>query len=211
MTTANPGKLIVFEGIDGTGKSTQITLLARYLENLGFSVVITREPTNGSYGKKIRQLYVNRGEISQQEELELFLADRREHVEQLILPSLQQGKIVLCDRYYLSTAAYQGANGFDPLDILQLNDFAPTPDIALLFEVSIETSLHRITEGRGEQLNDFEQAESLTRVKKIFSDLELPYICRINAEGSINEIHLNVVSKITARLRLPIPEPVEQL
>ncbi len=210
MTTAIPGKLIVFEGIDGTGKSTQITLLARHLENIGFSVVITREPTDGPYGKKIRKLYVNREQVSQQDELELFLADRREHVDKLILPSLQQGKIVLCDRYYLSTAAYQGANGFDPLDIIRLNDFAPTPDIALLFEVSIATSLRRITEGRGEQLNDFEQEESLTRVKKIFSDLELPYICRINAEGSIDEIHTNVISAITARLRLPIPEPLEQ-
>jgi dTMP kinase len=211
MTTAILGKLIVFEGIDGTGKSTQITLLARYLENLGYAVVTTREPTDGHYGRKIRQLYSDREQVSQQDELKLFLADRREHVEQLILPSLQQGKIVLCDRYYLSTAAYQGANGFNPLDILQLNDFAPTPDIALLFEVSIATSLRRITEGRGEQLNDFEQAESLTRVKKIFSDLELPYICRIDAENSINEIHMTVVAEISARLRLSIPEPLEQL
>lgn len=213
MNRALPGRLIVFEGIDGTGKTTQISLLGEYLVRQGYPVITTREPTDGPFGRKIRELYANREQVSHQEELELFLADRREHVESLLLPALEAGKIVLCDRYYLSTAAYQGANGYSPEEILRLNDFAPVPDIALIFEVSIATSLQRITEGRGEQLNDFEQAEALTRVKKIFNDLDLPYIRRINGENSIAKIHQDVVAAVQAVLKEPIaePEPLEQL
>lgn len=191
-----PGRLIVFEGIDGTGKTTQIPLLADYLTNLGHKVQVTREPTTGQYGQKIRELYVQRTSVSREEELQLFIADRREHIEQLVMPALEKGEIVLCDRYYLSTAAYQGANGFDPMEIIKLNQFAPEPDIALIFEVSVDTSLERITNGRGEQLNDFEQEESLTRVSRIFSDLDLPFIRRINAEKPIEEVHKSVVEAV---------------
>lgn len=211
MTTALPGTLIVFEGIDGTGKSTQIELLGKYLEESGSDVVVTREPTDGAYGKKIRQLYMDREQASKTEELELFLADRREHVNTLLLPALEAGKIVLCDRYYLSTAAYQGANGFDPKEILRLNEFAPAPDIAFIFEVSVETSLHRITQGRGEQLNDFEQAESLQKVKKIFSELDLPFIYRIDAERTIDEIQADLLSVIDSVIAQPLADPLEQL
>ncbi len=196
MNSSQPGRLIVFEGIDGTGKSTQISLLNEYLTEKGYSTVVTREPTDGIFGRKIRELYVNRGKVSQQEELNLFLDDRREHVENLLLPALVSGKIVLCDRYYLSTAAYQGANGFDPEEILRLNKFAPQPDIALLFEIPIETSLRRITEGRGDKLNAFEQAEALERVNKIFTNLDLPYIHRIYAEKSIAKVHQDVILAI---------------
>lgn len=196
MKSSLPGRLIVFEGIDGTGKSTQISMLYEHLQNLGYPVVTTREPTDGTFGRKIRELYVNRGNFTKQEELELFLADRREHVRELLLPALQSGKIVLCDRYYLSTAAYQGANGFDPEEILHQNEFAPTPDIALLFEIPVETSLRRITEGRGDKLNAFEQAETLTQVSRIFATLDLPYIRRIQGDRSIAEIHEYVISTI---------------
>jgi len=191
-----PGRLIVFEGIDGTGKSTQIPLLAEYLTRIGHTVRVTREPTTGQYGRQIRALYEKRESVSREDELQLFIADRREHVEQLLLPALKRGEIVLCDRYYLSTAAYQGAHGFDPREIIKLNSFAPEPDIALIFEVSVATSRERITNGRGEQLNDFEQEESLTKVSRIFSDLDLPCIRRINAERSIDEVHQSVVRAV---------------
>lgn len=190
------GILIVFEGVDGTGKSTQLALLARYLEEQGYPVITTREPTEGAYGQKIRQLYLNRDQCSREEELELFLADRRQHVQEVLAPALQQGKIILCDRYYLSTAAYQGANGFDPLDILEKNSFAPVPDIALLFQVPLATGLSRITEGRGEILNDFEKAETLTTVAHIFESLDLPYIHVIDAAGSIESVHEAVLEAV---------------
>lgn len=200
MTTIRPGKLIVFEGIDGTGKSTQIKLLKDHLENQGYQVVATYEPTNGVYGRKIRELYQNRQDCTPQEELELFILDRKEHVDTILLPALTSGRIVLCDRYYLSTAAYQGANGFSPEEILKLNDFAPEPDIALLFEQPIETSLTRITQHRGETLNDFEQAETLRKVSEIFKSLDFPFIRRVSSDDSIENVHLKVIDIMSTLL-----------
>jgi len=210
MKHAFPGRLIVFEGIDGTGKSTQILLLGEYLRRAGHEVLVTREPTDGKYGRKIRSLYADRKQVSRREELDLFLADRREHCETELMPALKAGTIVLCDRYFLSTVAYQGANGFDPLTILNENNFAPDPDLALIFEVSIATSLKRITQGRGEQLNDFEQEESLTKVRAIFDLLDLPYITRINAEQTIEHIHRAVIGAIKHVVPQPLPETLTE-
>lgn len=193
------GRLIVFEGTDGTGKSTQLTLLATYLQKNNYPVVVTREPTTGQYGKKIRALYQNRANCTPREELELFLLDRKEHVDELIVPSLKKGKIVLCDRYYLSTIAYQGAIGFDVEELINLNDFAPDPDLALLFYAPITTSSERITGGRGELLNDFEQLENLEQVAAIFKSLTMPFIEKINALGTIEEVHMRV-QKVVAPL-----------
>ncbi len=190
------GVLIVFEGTDGTGKSTQVHLLSEYLQERGYPVVVTREPTEGPFGRKIRALYTQRATSSGVEELELFLADRREHVEQLLAPGLAQGKIILCDRYFLSTAAYQGARGFDPEKILELNRFAPDPDLALLFQAPLPIGLARITSGRGEQLNDFEQLESLKQVAAIFSTIKRSYIQPIDASGSIQEVHYQVLQHV---------------
>lgn len=190
------GLLIVFEGTDGTGKSTQLQLLSQLLLQQGYPVITTREPTDGQYGQRIRQLYTNRENCSHQEELELFLADRREHVTGLITPALSQGKIILCDRYFLSTAAYQGAIGFDPENILKQNSFAPDPDIALLFQAALATGLSRITSGRGEKLNDFEQKDNLRKVAAIFDAMDRPYIRRINAEGSLEDVHHRVVQQV---------------
>ena len=190
------GVLIVFEGTDGTGKSTQLQLLSRYLLGKGYPVLTTREPTEGQYGQQIRELYVNRSKYSQEQELELFLADRRQHVHDLLTPALEQGKVILCDRYFLSTAAYQGARGFDPEDILKLNHFAPDPDLALLFQVPLDTGLKRITSGRGEELHDFEQRESLDQVAAIFSSIKRPYIRLIDSTGSIEEVHHTVIEHV---------------
>ncbi len=187
------GLLIVFEGTDGTGKSTQLELLAQLLEEEGVDVVSSFEPTNGAYGKKIRALYSNRENTSREDELELFLADRKEHVETLIAPALASGKVVLLDRYYLSTIAYQGAAGLDPALILQKNDFAPVPDLALLFHAPIQTGVTRITENRGDKLNDFEKEEYLRKVKVQFEEMDLPCIKRIDANRSIEEIHQDVL------------------
>ncbi|MBN4071718.1 dTMP kinase, partial [Desulfotalea psychrophila] len=181
MSENKPGLLIVFEGTDGTGKSTQTKLLATDLEERGFAVVSTFEPSNGIYGKQIRALFTNRETISREEELDLFLADRKDHVDNLIAPSLKSGKVVLCDRYYLSTIAYQGAAGIDPAHILARNDFAPVPDLALLFYAPLTTGIQRITEGRGEPLNDFEKEDYLEKVASQFEQLQLPCIKRIDA------------------------------
>jgi len=217
----NKGLLIVFEGIDGTGKSTQMSLLARYLREKGLAVIETREPTNGQFGQQIRALYTNRKGVSPELELELFLADRQEHVHNVLIPALQEGKIILCDRYFLSTAAYQGivgrssagatpgandtkpamAAGFSPAEIIAKNNFAPTPDLALLFCAPPWLGIERITKGRGDTLNDFEQEATLQKVAAIFDSLELPYIKRINASSSIASIHQSVLQAVTPFLR----------
>jgi len=189
------GTLIAFEGIDGTGKSTQISLLAAVLRAKGLEVVSTREPTDGAYGQRIRQLYQARASVSHQEELALFLADRREHVTQLIAPALAQGKVVLTDRYYFSTAAYQGLFGVDPEDIIRQNEaFAPVPDLVILFELSPEQAVRRIQTYRQEVLNHFEQEESLRLVAQAFACVQRQYLKRIDASLSIDVVHAQVVS-----------------
>ena len=194
------GLLIVFEGTDGTGKSTQLQLLYNVLNEKGYPVVATREPTDGKYGRKIRELYINRKNYSHEEELELFLADRREHVDELLNPALNRGEIILCDRYFLSTAAYQGAIGFDPETVLARNNFAPEPDLALLFHTPVNIGTSRIISGRGDTLNDFEQSENLKKVAKIFSGIDRPYIKRIDATSSIESVHQTVMRHVTTLL-----------
>ena len=191
------GLFIVFEGIDGTGKSTQIDLLADDLKELGYSVVTTFEPTNGPYGQKIRQLFVNRAAVSHEEELELFMADRHQHVEAVIRPALAMGKVVLSDRYYLSTVAYQGANGLDPDDILVRNKaFAPIPDLALILEIEPAVGIHRIQKHRQELPNTFEEESNLHRVATIFSNLREEYISRIDASGTVDEVHQQIILEV---------------
>jgi dTMP kinase len=201
------GRLIVFEGTDGTGKSTQLKLLGQDLAALGFSVIITKEPTEGPIGQKIRELYRNRHKYSREQELELFLADRREHVTHILRPGLAAGKIILCDRYFFSTAAYQGARGFNPDMILKQNTFAPEPDLVLLFEAPLDISLERITSGRGETPNNFEQPDFLKKVAAIFSAISRPYIHKIDASGSIETVRRLVLPPVMALLPSPTSPP----
>lgn len=190
------GVFIVFEGTDGTGKSTQLSLLADFLRAKGFPVITTKEPTEGRYGQEIRRLYTRRSSCTPREELQLFLDDRKEHVTTLITPAVEAGKIVLSDRYFLSTVAYQGALGFDVDELIDLNSFAPPPDLALVFHAPLETGRKRITAGRGEALNDFEQQDYLIKVATIFDALDMDYIKRIDAGGSIDTIHKLVLSQV---------------
>lgn len=192
------GLLIVFEGTDGTGKSTQLNLLYDVLQKQGHDVVASFEPTNGTYGQRIRALYSNRDQTSREDELSLFLADRKEHVENLIGPSLVAGKTVLLDRYYLSTIAYQGAAGLDPGMILEKNRFAPEPDLALLLYAPITTGATRITENRGETLNDFEQEDYLQKVQKQFDQMTFPFIKKVDANRSIEAVHHDVLRHVSA-------------
>ncbi|MCX5875669.1 MAG: dTMP kinase [Deltaproteobacteria bacterium] len=191
------GMLIAFEGIDGTGKTTQIELLAEVLRQRGLRVVATREPTDGQYGRKIRQLYKNRKSVTPEEELALFLDDRREHVVQVIAPALAGGKVVLTDRYYYSTAAYQGAAGQDPQKIIAANElFAPVPDMVIMLEAPVSLGVHRVQKLRGDTLNDFEQEETLARVARIFADLKGENIRRIDGTGDAKAVHALVMENV---------------
>ena len=197
MEMIRRGLLIAFEGIDGTGKSSQIQLLAATLEQLGYQVVTTREPTDGRNGRKIRSLFSSRARITPDEELELFMADRREHVREVIEPALRSGRIVLTDRYYLSTAAYQGAVGRDPEKIMAANEaFAPVPDLVVLLTLTPDQAIQRIRTLRGEALNDFEQEDTLIRVAAIFAGLDRGYITRIDAAASLVVVRAQVEARV---------------
>jgi len=202
MTCERRGLLIVFEGIDGTGKSTQVRLLAERLRAAGLPVVTTREPTDGQYGRRIRELFTNRASVTPGEELALFIADRREHVDQVIAPALRHGTIVLTDRYYFSTAAYQGALGHDPRAIIAANEeFAPVPDLVLLLAAAPAVGVHRVQHSRQETLNDFEQEQGLARVAAIFDGFRQPFIRRLDGARSIEVVQAAVWAAVAGLLR----------
>lgn len=182
MPKSTPGKLIVFEGIDGTGKSTQITMLRDYLEGRGISVVQSFEPTYGTWGKKLRES-ASTGRLPIEEEVDLFLKDRKEHVEQLIKPSLAEGSWVLLDRYYISMMAYQGARGQDVASIRQANEeFAPVPDLVLWLDIPVDEAIRRIG-GRG-ALDAFEGRSMLEACHDVFAGIQEDWMVRVDAMGS---------------------------
>ena len=191
------GFLIVFEGIDGTGKSTQCELLAKSLTERDILNIALAEPTRGTWGTKIRKLLSEgRQGISPQEELSWFVNDRKEDIELNIMPALQDNKVVLMDRYYFSTAAYQGALGLDPEQIRQENEtFAPIPDRVLIFLTSPETCLERIESSR-DQKSAFEKLDYLRNVQEIFKSFTGPNIRFIDSVGSVPEVHEKVLSAI---------------
>ncbi len=191
------GLLIVFEGIDGTGKSTQCGLLAKSLTDRDVPNIALAEPTRGTWGTKIRRLLSEgRQGISPQEELSWFVNDRREDIELNIMPALQDNKVVLMDRYYFSTAAYQGALGLDPDQIrLENETFAPIPDRVLIFLTSPETCLERIESSR-DQKSAFEKLDYLQNVQKIFKSFEGSNIRFIDSVGSLSEVHEKVLSEV---------------
>ena len=193
----NRGYLIVFEGIDGTGKSTHCRMLADYLKTRGLPVLQLFEPTKGHWGMKIRKLLEEgRGDISPDEEMSWFINDRREDVEKNIRPGLEENKIVILDRYYFSTAAYQGALGLDPQQICRDNEvFAPKPDLVFLFTASPEQCLQRIQESRS-QKTSFEKLEYLQKVQAIFDSFTDPVIRRIDTTPPLDEVHVKLRAEV---------------
>lgn len=159
---------ITFEGPDGSGKSTQINLVANYLEDLGYRVFCTREPGGTAIGDQIRQVLhdVNNSEMTPRAEILLYSASRAQHVEQVILPHLAQGEMVLCDRYADSTYAYQGYGRQLDFDMLRLiTRFATQdlkPDLTVYLDLPVKEGLRRKekanTAGQGE-LNRMDRLE----------------------------------------------------
>ena len=181
------GKLIVFEGIDGTGKSTHIRLLKEYLEARGIAVQTSFEPTRGEWGMRVRSAALSGTRLCVEEEIDCLLRDRREHVETLIMPALKRGEWVLLDRYYLSMMAYQGATGADVQRIRSLNEaFAPEPDMAFWLDIPVELSMQRIAE-RGQGTDAFEKRSFQEAVAGIYAAMQLPYLHRIDATGTAEQ------------------------
>ena len=199
----NRGRLIVFEGIDGSGKSTQLRLLAEQLRQNEIAHLVTGEPTDGPWGRKIRAMARSGELVAPEEELRWFLEDRREHVAEVLRPGVAAGQIVLSDRYFLSTVAYQGARGFDPQALLvQSEAECPLPDLALIFEIDPEAGLARVRARGGIAEPAFEDAEFLSRVAAVFRSLDRPYLARIDARGPVETVARAVRETVRERLAI---------
>lgn len=191
------GLFIVIEGIDGTGKSTQVKRLGEWFEKKGREVVLSREPTDGPWGKKLRESAAT-GRLSPEDELQYFLNDRRQHVEEKIQPALAAGKVVILDRYYFSTMAYQGARGFDPQEIRRMNEaFAPVPDLLIILDLDVATAHQRIGH-RGDSTNEFEKKDSLQKCREIFLSLKNePFVRVVDSSGNLDEVSRGILAAIT--------------
>ncbi len=191
---------ITFEGIEGTGKTTQIANVKKYFESMGREVFLTLEPGGSRIGTELRKmlLHVDNKDITPITELFLYLADRAQHIGQVIRPELEAGKVVLCDRFADSTVVYQGyGRGLDTTILQQLNEVAVDglwPDLTILLDIDPEIGLKRATlrnieDGKAKEEGRFEaehlsfhrriregyltwQAQHHTRIKK--ADAEPP-------------------------------------
>lgn len=193
------GFLLALEGIDGAGKSVQAKAVGGALADRGFDVVLTREPTDGPWGRLLRES-ASKGRLSPQAELDAFLKDREQHVRELIRPSLAAGKIVITDRYYFSTVAYQGARGFDPAELLRLNEaFAVEPHLLVILDLTPEQALARVGHRDG-RANEFETLAQLTRTREIFHALDKPYLVRIDGTREPAEVRDAILAAVDRML-----------
>jgi dTMP kinase len=193
------GRLIAFEGIDGAGKSTQIRRLHQRIAAAGRPCVATREPTDGPWGEKIRRSAQSE-RMSPADELAAFVSDRRQHVEEVIAPALDAGQVVLIDRYFYSTAAYQGARGLAVADVLAANAFAPVPDLLFVFDLPPELGLERV-HGRGAGADLFENVDELRRVREIFLSLEAPAKIVLDATVDPDELTAAIWDRVEPLIR----------
>lgn len=184
------GFLVAVEGIDGAGKTTVSALLAQYCGERGIACAYSKEPTGLASGQQLRES-AKTGRLSVEEERALFLKDRIEHVKRSIKPALDYGAVVILDRYYWSTAAYQGARGVDPSEIIAENEaHVPIPDLVILLDVSPEIGLERVRI-RGDIPNKFERVRALAKARGIFNQLNenCSYSMCVDASAPLREVH----------------------
>jgi dTMP kinase len=190
------GFLIVIEGIDGAGKTTQAQMLTEKLQSEGYPTVSLHEPTDSPYGQTIRNIAKGNLKVSAEEELNLFVQDRILDVKQNIQPALTDCKIVIMDRYYFSSIAYQGARGLNLTEIEQQNKaVAPEPDLLIILDVKPDVSLNRIRLNRAEGPNEFENNIRLEKSRAIFNSFQNRSYTKIvegNSQLSPKEISNNI-------------------
>lgn len=204
-TNPAPGFFVVVEGIDGAGKTTQARRLVDRLTAHGREAVYVKEPTDGPWGRRIREI-AQRGRegITIEEELSWFIRDRAQDVEERIGPALNQGKVVVADRYYHSNIAYQSSLGIDPDRIRALNQDFPRPDIVFLIEASVSLGRRRINEGRGEEANQgYEQAAFLEKVQAAFDRMTDANIFRVDGSLSADQVAEILWERTLASIALP--------
>lgn len=191
------GKFIVFEGIDGSGKSTQIALLKKRLEEKGIPVYLTREPTDGPYGAMLHTIMTGRLDACPETIAAMYVADRMDHIKNSrngLLKKLEEGMTVISDRYYFSSYAYQGAHMSMDYVIMANSVCAEAlkPDLHLFLDLEPEVSFKRISENR----TDFEIYEKLDNLKntrdkyfEAFDKLkDSEKVAVINADRTVEEL-----------------------
>lgn len=212
------GRFITFEGGDGAGKSTQIQLLEHYLITQGKTCLTTREPGGTSLGELLRQILLDASSrsIGSRTELFLYLADRAQHVHEIIAPAIAQGKIVLSDRHSDSTMAYQGyGRGIDLQLLISLNRIASagvTPDITFLLDCPVELGLSRTAQRKsgakklkGNDRFENENLEFHKKVRQGFLELARAETARfyiIDASRSEQQVFAAIKEVIDRRLDL---------
>jgi len=203
------GFFISFEGIDGSGKSTQIQHLGKYLETLGFDVIITREPGGSVGGEQIRNLLLQ-GAVdrwSAETEILLFTASRRDHLERIILPALDNGKIVICDRFTDSTRMYQGMRGPSLRNLVELLNekiIKRNPDLTIIIDINPETGLKRAKSRKTveERFEDF-GVDLQMKMRQGFIELSKEFSNRIevvNGQQSVDKLAQDICTLVKARL-----------
>lgn len=197
MAKLSQGVLIAFEGIDGSGKTTQIIKVAQFLENQNYSVTITHEPNHSSpYYKFIKtRVKKRRNEVSPKQELKWYIKDRKWDLENNIIPALKKNHVVLVDRYYLSNAAYQGAlNEFSLEYVLNENSFARKPDLWIILDVTVNLGQVRLHQRNKKGEDQLEIADYQEKVRKNYTKLTKMGIGGkiewVDASGEENELTL---------------------
>jgi dTMP kinase len=199
------GLFITFEGVDGSGKTTQIRKLHDFLENQGIAVDLIREPGGTAIGEQIRALLLDKsnGEMSSETELLLYEAARSQIVRERILPSLRAGRVVICDRFFDSTTAYQGyGRGLDLADIERLNRWATgglEPDLTFFLDLPVKEAMKRM-EGRlidSDRLEE-EGCEFLSRVRDGYLEIlaRNSRMVHLDATTPIDSIYKQIQSKV---------------
>jgi len=209
-----PGKFITFEGIDGSGKSTQLRMLAGGLRERGVDLIMSQEPGGTPLGRRLRDAFLETEEnVAPMAELLLFAADRAQHVEFLIKPALANGRVVISDRYADATFAYQGAGrGFDEKTVNKVIKLATgglKPELTLFFDIPVTTALSRMSSRgeSGERSNrmDFETVEFYERVRDSYLGIarrEPKRFIVLDASGSVEEIHRQVFDIVADCLKI---------
>ena len=203
-------RLIVFEGIDGSGKTSLSRLFLKYLTEKGIPAIWLREPTDSALGDKIRCVAQDNEQISPQQELNYFIQDRRWDVETNILPALQAGKTVVLDRYFYSNACYQGARGLDMKAIIDLNlAFAPRPDLTFIIDVDVDRALERISNSRPGLAKLFEKKDFLVKVRANYLKLAGPRLAHIDGNRDLYIVLADINACFEKQAALNRPEQVK--
>ena len=185
-----PGKFIVIEGLDGSGKSAQVDLVIDFLKESGKDVVVTREPTTESEsGRKIKQALKKEIIVEPLELQKLYVQDRREHLDNKVIPALKAGKFVVSSRYAFSTLAYGYSDGLDVDGLVKMNEEFLLPDFTVIINVSPESCVERI-EKRGEEKELFEHLGRLTKVNQIYQKVPEMFenVVMVDGERSIDTV-----------------------